>query len=50
MREPDIPLTEVERSLFDRIEFDQSRLSHETWLLNTPLVEQLFDMLVGRVT
>lgn len=48
MREPDIALTEAERSLFDRIEFDQGRLSHETWLLNTPLVEQLFDLLVGR--
>ncbi len=48
MREPDIELTEAERGLFDRIEFDQGRLSHETWQVNAPLVEQLFDLLVGR--
>jgi hypothetical protein len=48
MREPDIQLTEAERALFDRIEFDQGRLIHETWKANTPLVEQLFDLLMGR--
>jgi hypothetical protein len=48
MREPDIQLTEAERALFDRIEFDQIRLVHETWQVNTPLVEHLFDLLMGR--
>lgn len=48
MRDPDIQLTEAERSLFDRIEFDQSRLTYETWQVNAPLVEQLFDLLMAR--
>lgn len=48
MREPDIQLTEAERSLFDRIDFDQSRLVYETWQVNAQLVEQLFDLLRGR--
>jgi hypothetical protein len=48
MREPDIELTEAERGLFDQIEFDQDHLSHKTWQVNAPLVEQLFDLLNGR--
>ena len=48
MREPDIELTEAERSLFDQIEFDQGRLAYETWQVNAPLVEELFDLLKGR--
>lgn len=48
MRQPDIELTESERDLFGRIEFDQGRVSHETWLANANLVEQLFDLLMDR--
>jgi hypothetical protein len=47
-REPDIELTEAERGLFDRIEFDQSRLVYETWQVNAALVEKLFDLLSAR--
>jgi hypothetical protein len=48
MRSPDIELTDEERTVFDRIEFDQGRLSYETVQANGDLVEQLFDLLAAR--
>lgn len=48
MRRPDIDLTDAERGLFDRIEFDQGRLSYGTFQANGDLVEQLFDLLMAR--
>lgn len=48
MRNPDIELTDEERGLFERIEFDQGRLSYETVQANGDLSEQLFDLLAAR--
>jgi hypothetical protein len=48
MREPDVELTAEERGLFDQIEFDQGRVTHETCQANAALVERLYDLLTAR--
>jgi hypothetical protein len=48
MREADIELTKEERGLFDQIEFDQGRVTTETYAANAALVAQLYDLLAAR--